>query len=97
MAEDASLESSSAVVDTSPQDSASPLDRKRKATEDNATLSSAHSKVVTNTTNIAIFVSTFYCFVSCMVCVFFNKKNAFWQPGLQGGQEHEGEEAQQGG
>ncbi|XP_062196104.1 basic helix-loop-helix protein 80-like [Phragmites australis] len=44
MAEDASLESSSAVVDTSPQDSASPLDRKRKATEDNATLSSAHSK-----------------------------------------------------
>lgn len=45
MAEDASLESSSAVVDTSPQGSASPMDRKRKATEDSATLSSAHSKV----------------------------------------------------
>ncbi|RCV32041.1 hypothetical protein SEVIR_6G233700v4 [Setaria viridis] len=44
MAEDASLESSSAVVDTSPQGSASPMDRKRKATEDSATLSSAHSK-----------------------------------------------------
>ncbi|XP_062192325.1 basic helix-loop-helix protein 80-like isoform X2 [Phragmites australis] len=44
MAEDASLESSSAVLDTSPQGSASSLDRKRKATEDTATLSSAHSK-----------------------------------------------------
>ncbi|KAJ1269367.1 hypothetical protein BS78_07G206500 [Paspalum vaginatum] len=41
MAEDASLESSSAVVDTAPR---SPTDRKRKATEDSATLSSAHSK-----------------------------------------------------
>lgn len=46
MVEDASLESSSAVVDTSPQDSASPMERKRKATEDSATLSSAQSKVV---------------------------------------------------
>ncbi|GJN04094.1 hypothetical protein PR202_ga21612 [Eleusine coracana subsp. coracana] len=44
MAEDASLESSSAVVDDSPQGSASPMDRKRKATEDSATLSSGHSK-----------------------------------------------------
>ncbi|KAF8653845.1 hypothetical protein HU200_061971 [Digitaria exilis] len=44
MAEDASLESSSAVVDTSPQGSPSPMDRKRKATEDSATLSSAQSK-----------------------------------------------------
>ncbi|XP_021320274.1 transcription factor bHLH137 isoform X2 [Sorghum bicolor] len=44
MVEDASLESSSAVVDTSPQDSASPMERKRKATEDSATLSSAQSK-----------------------------------------------------
>ncbi|WVZ91963.1 hypothetical protein U9M48_038066 [Paspalum notatum var. saurae] len=39
--EDASPESSSAVVDTSPR---SPTDRKRKTTEDSATLSSAHSK-----------------------------------------------------
>jgi hypothetical protein len=45
MAEDASLETSSAVLDTSPQGSSSPMDRKRKATEDSATLSSAHSKV----------------------------------------------------
>ncbi|TVU04874.1 hypothetical protein EJB05_48020 [Eragrostis curvula] len=44
MAEDASLESSSAVVDTSPQGSPSPMDRKRKATEDSATFSSGHSK-----------------------------------------------------
>ncbi|CAO2207420.1 unnamed protein product [Urochloa humidicola] len=44
MAEDASLESTSAVVDTSPQASASPMDRKRKTAEDSATLSSAHSK-----------------------------------------------------
>ncbi|CAO2184456.1 unnamed protein product [Urochloa humidicola] len=44
MAEDASLESSSGVVDTSPQASGSPMDKKRKATEDSATLSSAHSK-----------------------------------------------------
>lgn len=46
MVEDASLESSSAVVDTYPQGSASPMERKRKATEDSATLSSAQSKVV---------------------------------------------------
>ncbi|XP_066353371.1 basic helix-loop-helix protein 80-like isoform X1 [Miscanthus floridulus] len=45
MVENASLESSSAVVDTSPQDSASPMERKRKTTEDSATLSSAQSKV----------------------------------------------------
>ncbi|KAL6644456.1 hypothetical protein ACP70R_016064 [Stipagrostis hirtigluma subsp. patula] len=37
-------ESSSDVLDTSPQGSASPLDRKRKATEDSATVTSAHSK-----------------------------------------------------
>jgi BHLH transcription factor Upa20 len=47
----AAKESSSAVVDTSPQGSASPMDRKRKATEDNATLSSGHSKVATNIHN----------------------------------------------
>ncbi|KAL5220522.1 hypothetical protein ABZP36_025235 [Zizania latifolia] len=42
--EDASLESSvSAVLDTSPLGSPS-VDRKRKAAEDSATLSSAHSK-----------------------------------------------------
>ncbi|KAL6661043.1 hypothetical protein ACP70R_000427 [Stipagrostis hirtigluma subsp. patula] len=37
-------ESSSDVLDTSPQGSASPLDRKRKAIEDSATVTSAHSK-----------------------------------------------------
>ena len=46
MLEDASLESSSAVLD-SQQGSAS-VDRKRKATDEGATLSSAHSKVMTN-------------------------------------------------
>jgi BHLH transcription factor Upa20 len=51
MAEDASLESNSAVVDTSPQGSASPMDRKRKAPEDRTTLSSGHSKVATNIHN----------------------------------------------
>lgn len=61
MAEDASLESSSAVVDTCPQGGASPMDRKRKATEDSATLSSAHSKVETkaHTSNKRFFVTLF--------------------------------------
>lgn len=49
--DDASLQSSSAVVDTSPQPqgsaaAASPMERKRKPAEDSATLSSAQSKVV---------------------------------------------------
>lgn len=48
MVEDASLEGSSAVLDnTSPQGSAS-VDRKRKATDDSTTFSSAHSKVLSN-------------------------------------------------
>jgi hypothetical protein len=47
----AAKESSSAVVKTSPQGCASPMDRKRKATEDNTTLSSGHSKVATNIHN----------------------------------------------
>jgi hypothetical protein len=46
MLEDASLESSSAVLD-SQQGSAS-VDRKRKANDESATLSSAHSKVLAN-------------------------------------------------
>ena len=88
MVENASLESSSAVVDTSPQDSASPMERKRKTTEDSATLSSAQSKVV------ATYIhSHHYCHFLCNIV----KKNAYWFIGLQAGeQEQEGEEAPQG-
>ena len=88
MVEDASLESSSAVVDTSPQDSASPMERKRKATEDSATLSSAQSKVVAT-------LHSHHCHFLCNIV---KKKIAFWFIGLQaaGEQEQEGEEAQQG-
>jgi BHLH transcription factor Upa20 len=54
MAENASLERNSAVVDTSPQASASPMDRKRKTPEGSATLTSDHSKVATNIHNPAL-------------------------------------------
>lgn len=90
MVEDASLESSSAVVDTdtSPEGSASPMERKRKATEDSATLSSAQSKVVET------YIHSHHCHFFCSIV---KETNAFWFIGLQAGeQEQEGEEAPQG-
>uniref|UniRef100_A0A453RNL8 Uncharacterized protein n=1 Tax=Aegilops tauschii subsp. strangulata TaxID=200361 RepID=A0A453RNL8_AEGTS len=48
MVEDASRESSSAVLDNASLQASASVDRKRKATDDSTTLSSAHSKVLTN-------------------------------------------------
>ena len=70
-ADSASLETSSGVLDTSPQGTASDDKKARKPREDSASFSSAHSKVVEFTTRLLVHVRIEQCFITSA----FSKKN----------------------